>query len=247
MLVQIKLNGQRVEAGEVEAVMRQVHGVDEAVLQIKTTAAATMQLVAYVVPAAVSVDIVEERCREALPAYMVPSLIVPLECWPLNPYGKINRKALAALVNTPAESSLQTVWTDDRQRQVAQACERILGLAAGALMADTNLLAVGLTSLLAAACAAEFQKVGLEGLSAAAVLKSPSVRALALLVGESSGVASQISCCALAESEAGAQLSSQQQQMWIMYEIDPLSVSYTSPGAAGVFVCFTACSTACRR
>ena len=211
-----------------ESVIRQTEGVDGAVLSIQNT-----QLVAYVVPREASATTVQNRCRETLPAYMVPSVVVSLACWPLNAYGKISRQLLPVPHQNQTEQL--TVWSNTNETKIAQVCTAILALSPTVLTADTNLLAVGMTSLLAAACAAQFEKNGLLGLTAVKVLQSPNIVSLGkqLLSADQSSVA-KIARLPLQPSGQGICLSAQQHQMWMLHEANSTSVSYTSPGR----ICF---------
>lgn len=91
---QIKLNGQRVEASEIETVIREIAGVRDALVQLKPLLGGSEHLAAYVLPANVSPDAVRSACSSRLPGYMVPSVVVSLDCWPLNSSGKVDRKRL---------------------------------------------------------------------------------------------------------------------------------------------------------
>ncbi len=95
---QVKLRGLRIELGEIEARLRGCADVREAVvLALDSTIGA--QLVAYVVPRAAAGDIsarVRHEVAQGLPAFMVPNHWVLLEALPLNPNGKLDRKALPA-------------------------------------------------------------------------------------------------------------------------------------------------------
>ena len=105
---QVKLNGQRIEAGEIEAVLRQAEGVRDAVVVVQKTKAGVTRLVAYVVPGDVEAEGALEVCRSQLPAYMVPAVVVGLREWPLNSSGKVDRKQLPpphAAAPTPARST----------------------------------------------------------------------------------------------------------------------------------------------
>ena len=73
---QIKLNGQRVEASEIETVIREIAGVRDALVQLKPLLGGSEHLAAYVLPANVSPDAVRSACSSRLPGYMVPSVVV---------------------------------------------------------------------------------------------------------------------------------------------------------------------------
>lgn len=91
---QIKLNGQRIEAGEIEAAMRKVPGVRESTVVLRTSKTNVARLLGYVVPGATDPEQVRKGCAAVLPPYMVPSTVIALEEWPLTLAGKLDTKAL---------------------------------------------------------------------------------------------------------------------------------------------------------
>ena len=96
---QIKLRGYRIELGEIEAVLRRQPAVSEAVVLIRNQGVGDGLLVAYVsMEAGYAFDQagLRESLQKILPGYMVPSVFVGLEAFPLTPNGKIDRKALPA-------------------------------------------------------------------------------------------------------------------------------------------------------
>ena len=100
---QIKIRGFRVEPGEIEAELGRIAGVREsAVVGREDRDSGERQLVAYVVldpeaaPSATFATGLRDGLRERLPAYMVPAVFVPLDKLPLNPNGKVDRRALPA-------------------------------------------------------------------------------------------------------------------------------------------------------
>ncbi|PSK32383.1 non-ribosomal peptide synthetase [Nocardia seriolae] len=94
---QVKIRGQRIELGEIDAVLSRAEGVESAVtLGVPGPGGATA-LAAYVQPAPdAAVDLAALRAHAAagLPGYMVPSAFVLLDAMPLNAVGKLDRKAL---------------------------------------------------------------------------------------------------------------------------------------------------------
>jgi len=92
---QIKINGYRVELGEIEAVLRQEAGVDAAVaLGWPLTPGGAGGVEAFVVHDALDVDAVLDAMAARLPKYMVPKQIHQIDAFALNTNGKIDRKAL---------------------------------------------------------------------------------------------------------------------------------------------------------
>jgi amino acid adenylation domain-containing protein len=92
---QIKIRGNRVELGEIEAVLRDVAGVDIAVaIGWPVTPAGADGIVAFIGSPNTDLDSIREKARRKLPAYMMPREIHPADDIPLNPNGKVDRKAL---------------------------------------------------------------------------------------------------------------------------------------------------------
>ncbi|WP_399920124.1 amino acid adenylation domain-containing protein [Streptomyces kanamyceticus] len=98
---QVKLRGHRIEPGEIAAALRRHEQIRDAHVLVRQ-AASGPQLVAYVVhdttDAVVPVTPRELRAyvAESLPAYMVPSSVVPLAELPLTLNGKVDVRGLPA-------------------------------------------------------------------------------------------------------------------------------------------------------
>ncbi|UWF47514.1 non-ribosomal peptide synthase/polyketide synthase [Pseudomonas sp. N3-W] len=92
---QVKVRGFRIELGEVEASLRQLDQVSDA-LVIARDNASGKQLIGYVVTEGGQElgDALKAGLRTTLPEYMVPAQIVCLDAFPVTPNGKLDRKAL---------------------------------------------------------------------------------------------------------------------------------------------------------
>lgn len=106
---QVKVQGQRVEIGEVESVVRAHPGVLQAVVD------APGELVAYVAPLdAPDLAVLREYCAVRLPPYMVPTRVVRVPALPLNASGKVDVEALRAAdrraVPGGAAEGLAGIW-----------------------------------------------------------------------------------------------------------------------------------------
>ena len=96
---QIKIQGHRVELGEVESLLRQEAGVDAAVaIGWPVTVSGAGGIEAFVMGNKLEPQTILERLKRKLPAYAVPRRIHLLSELPLNPNGKIDRGQLAKLL-----------------------------------------------------------------------------------------------------------------------------------------------------
>ena len=88
---QIKLHGQRIEVGEIEhCLLRASSNVSNCVV-VKW---GEDYLIAYVQSTDINKHYLRDYCRSHLPSFMVPSIFIVLEQFPLNPNGKLDRKRL---------------------------------------------------------------------------------------------------------------------------------------------------------
>ncbi len=101
---QIKIRGYRVELQEIEITLRKVSGsgLVAACLLPKTVSGAD-EIVAFICGNSIESTTLRERCAEFLPNYMIPRKFVFVENMPLTKSGKIDRKALLALLDVTAE------------------------------------------------------------------------------------------------------------------------------------------------
>jgi amino acid adenylation domain-containing protein len=92
---QVKINGFRVELGEIESILNQCPLVSGAVVLAKDDKDGKKRLFCYVIPnGAYKQEAIINYIKHKLPEYMVPALWMELKNFPLNSNGKIDRKAL---------------------------------------------------------------------------------------------------------------------------------------------------------
>src|SRR6185437_1881836 len=96
---QVKLNGFRIEPGEIESVLAEFAGIQQARVVVREDAPGEKRLVAYVIVHSnqkAMEDEVREFLRARLPDYMVPRAVMQLPRLPLTPNGKLDRRLLPA-------------------------------------------------------------------------------------------------------------------------------------------------------
>jgi acyl carrier protein len=151
---QVKIRGFRIELGEVESQLTQLESVESSLVMSKELSG-SQQLVGYIKP---GLEIVEsERAdyvfrvkaslSERLPEYMVPSILMVVEQWPLTPNGKIDRKALPVPDGSACQGEYVAPTTDTEQVLVGIWAE-LLNLEVSAISVTANFFALGGHSLL---------------------------------------------------------------------------------------------------
>lgn len=149
---QVKIRGYRIELGEVEANLRTLPGIHDAVAVVQAAPAAGPMLVAFVTadhqPAPASSYLLG-LLRRKVPSYMVPAAIVVLDALPLLPSGKVDRKALRQRIEStqpagasPArprdqiEQSLIELWSEILGRSAPDVHESFFTLGGHSLLAS---------------------------------------------------------------------------------------------------------------
>ncbi|MFD5425265.1 amino acid adenylation domain-containing protein [Streptomyces sp. NPDC127084] len=157
---QVKIRGNRVELGEIEARLRDEPAVGDAVVVAREDERGVKQLVAYLVPAAGARDLDIEAVREALtgslPAPMVPTHFVRLDALPLTPGGKTDLKAL------PAPEVRRRRAGDAREGREQQLCAifaDVLGI--DGVDAEEDFFVLGGDSILSMSVSSRARKAGL--------------------------------------------------------------------------------------
>ena len=126
----IKINGQRVEPGEIEAAMNRIDGIAEAAVKDFTKPDGQTIIAAYYVTdsdASIDADTLKDELLKSLPEYMVPAYFIKLSNMPVNANGKLDRKSLAAPDLLEYASEYIAPQTDE-QKEICQAFEEILGI-----------------------------------------------------------------------------------------------------------------------
>lgn len=199
---QVKVRGFRIELAEVEgAIIREAAGaVTHAVVTLRNDQGDGF-LAAHVVinnnkdkseaPTAGIVDQLRTRLSLALPQYMTPAVIVPVDTMPLTVHGKVDRKAMQALplpkieASTTAEQQEQQKHFTTAERRLADLWAAVLpahSLAAQPLMPQSNFFLVGGNSLLLVKLQATITRALGESPRLSKLMASPELDAMARLL-----------------------------------------------------------------
>ncbi|WP_295616213.1 D-alanine--poly(phosphoribitol) ligase subunit DltA [uncultured Methanobrevibacter sp.] len=149
---QVKIRGNRLELGEVEAIIRQLDYVKD--LSVQTIQNGdNHELVAYIVCDEKYNDSIKEFISENKPDYMVPSHIINLERIPLNANGKVDKKALLDIGFNDSKTEYIAPRTDV-EKDIVNAFENAFNMSKISLLDDfanlggDSLIAIKLISYL---------------------------------------------------------------------------------------------------
>jgi len=121
---QVKIRGFRVELGEIEQQILQIEGVKECVVLAKDN-----RLIAYITTEdnqEITASEIKTELSHHLPEYMIPFAINTLEQMPINPNGKVDRRALAKLEVAIASTEEFIAPKDKLEKALANIFEEIL-------------------------------------------------------------------------------------------------------------------------
>jgi amino acid adenylation domain-containing protein len=182
---QIKIRGQRVEPGEIEAQLAATAGIAQAVVAARDLGDGDQWLVAYLVPQAsdqvMDADTLIEAARRqaaaTLPDFMQPAAYAVLARLPLNANGKLDRAALPLPVaRAGGDATLRTPETP-LQQALAEVWRTLMPDAEFGI--DSDFFALGGHSLLALRLANRLREDYGYELELKPFFASPTIRALA--------------------------------------------------------------------
>jgi amino acid adenylation domain-containing protein len=228
---QVKIRGFRIELGEIEAVLSRHPNIESQVVIAHSDDLGEKKLVAYFAARhapAPSVSELRQHLQAKLPDYMLPSLFIRLEHMPLNPNGKIDRKALPApesaaparetdyvAPRTALETNLARIWSD------------VLGVPNIGIR--DNFFELGGHSLLATRVLTRLRETAQVDLPPRALFDAPTVAELAQAVEQTGERWLPPPPIRPADRTRPLTLSVAQQEMWFMEHFVPETAFYNIP------------------
>nr|WP_041842091.1 non-ribosomal peptide synthetase [Actinoplanes friuliensis] len=225
---QIKINGQRVEPGEIEAALAAHPALREVAVVARDDGPGGARLVGYLVPADDDIpDTAALRAwlRRGLPEHMVPAAFVTLDRLPLTTSGKLDRRALPApgpdtrtgpgflAPRTETERIVAAIWAELLKVDRVGAADDFFALG------GDSILSIGLTSRLREAFGTQ--------LSPRAVFDHPTVAGLAVALTGAPGTDG----IPVRPRDRALPLSFAQQRLWFLHQFEPDSAEYVTPVA----------------
>jgi amino acid adenylation domain-containing protein len=180
---QVKIQGFRVELGEIEVAIAAHEQIREVRMVVDTDATGTKRLVAYYVAqegVALPARELSEYLTAKLPAWMMPSVYMQIRVFPLTPHGKVDYAALPAPTPGSARTGNEARATD-LEKVVAGVWRKVLGAEHVGL--DDNFFDIGGTSLLLVSVQARLQTLFNKRIPVADLFAYTTVRTLSESLG----------------------------------------------------------------
>lgn len=95
---QVKIRGQRLELGEVEAIISECPAIRACIVVAHGEQPDEKRLIAYIIPdpgRALTVSDIQQFMKRQVPDFMMPSAYIFMDAFPLTPNGKVDRLALS--------------------------------------------------------------------------------------------------------------------------------------------------------
>ncbi len=227
---QVKIRGFRIELQDIEYQLSHYPGVKQALVQATTSPITNdTTLVAYVaIEQGIEASDLNKHLHEHLADYMVPQKLILLSTLPLNPNGKVDRKALpepdwdlhtAALVlpESDTEKALLTLWQAVLNKQ--------------GISTHDNFFMIGGHSLKAAQLVARIRSRFAIDLNLRDLFEADTLVKQAALIDHTLQKGASLPPLVRADEDAVPVLSYAQQRLWLLAQLAPNTTAYNMPGS----------------
>ncbi|EDU41238.1 HC-toxin synthetase [Pyrenophora tritici-repentis Pt-1C-BFP] len=216
---QTKVRGQRLELSEVEHKLMDDHMVQSALASVPTTGLCAKRLVAIIslqnMPvttahsgeqmqllshenASLNIASIRDSLCERLPSYMIPSLWVVIERFPLMPSGKMDRRRITQwldqmdpatyrVISTMGLQNSQAGNASGTEQKIQAIFAKVLNLPADEIRLNQSFLHLGGDSIAAMQVSSQCRAQGLP-VSVQDIIRSKSITALASTIDLSEGI-----------------------------------------------------------
>jgi amino acid adenylation domain-containing protein len=226
---QVKVRGQRIELGEVDAVLTEDPQVAAAASVVLGTgeSARVGACVVPAEPASFDAGVLTERLRRRLTAAMMPAVILPIASIPFNRNGKVDRQAVRTAIESDVRTSSASPTPAHRPPGTPTE-STLLGICSAALgrpitSTAASFLQCGGNSLLAMVLRMRLR----DGLDADVpltdILAARDLASLARLVDARRGTGTAVFAPA---TPGPVPMAPAQQRLWTLHQLDPQDASY---------------------
>ncbi len=187
---QVKIRGYRIEPAEIEFVLKQSPGVQQAVVVVSDEKESDKKLIAYVVPdGEFSKEKTTAYLQSKLPPYMVPRIYIQLSRIPLTANGKVDKKALPSPDMLPA-SGIRVTKSAETEKQKLVAAIWMDALRLKEVSIDDNFFELGGHSLIAVKVMKSIEEKTGNRLPITALFEAPTIEKLSYLLEQDEKVIS---------------------------------------------------------
>jgi amino acid adenylation domain-containing protein len=222
---QVKIRGFRVEPGEVEAALARHPSLAANAVDVRTDPAGDRRLVAWVVPAPgarVSASDLRAFLAALLPAPLVPAAFVLLPALPLDPNGKVDRRALSDPEGPAGSEGMASA--DPITNLLCEVFAGVLGRAR--VGPEESFFELGGHSLLVTRLVARLRGILGAELPLADVFEAASPAALARRVAAAQRSGPDLPLIPPAPRPARLPLSFAQERLWFLDRLEPGRAAY---------------------
>jgi amino acid adenylation domain-containing protein len=176
---QIKIRGLRVELGEIEAALCKLPNIKESIVILKESSPSNQYLLAYLLTDEnIDKQTISQALKISLPDYMVPSLFIAIDKWPLSANGKIDKKRLPEPDTTQTLADNYAAPRNDTEETLTQIWATLLGVEKVGI--NDNFFELGGHSLLATQMASRIRTSFACSLELKAIFEYPTIAELAV-------------------------------------------------------------------
>ncbi|EAZ88188.1 non-ribosomal peptide synthetase, partial [Crocosphaera chwakensis] len=233
---QVKLRGFRIELGEIETILTKYSYVREAKIMIREDNYSNQRLVAYIIlnPCQTSSlkisQQIKEYLQEKLPNYMIPSVFIILETFPLTPNGKIDYHSFPE----PDFSTLKKNYIAPRtteQKILANLWSQVLKIENIGI--NDNFFELGGHSLLATQLVSLVKETLNIEISMSLLFEYPTISQLSkyLNILQKNNNILQLPSITPRQKQDNIPLSFSQQRLWFLHQLNPNNSAYTLSSA----------------
>lgn len=176
---QIKINGYRVELGDISSALKKCSNVKNTVV-MPVGVDIRKSIVGFVTPRNIETESVMAQLNELLPSYMVPEKIIALDEIPLSKNGKVNYRQLQEIANSVHSDNEIVVAQSKIEKLIINIWIKLLNYQIEDI--NTGFFGAGGDSLLAVRLTNELESEFGVKLTIADVLRFPTVKTQASLI-----------------------------------------------------------------
>ncbi|UCH98087.1 MAG: non-ribosomal peptide synthetase, partial [Candidatus Aminicenantes bacterium] len=231
---QVKIRGFRIELGEIQSQLLKHGEIKEAVVLYKTDKSGDKYLGAYIVSSKQGLELeLKNYLSHFMPDYMIPSYFIQIEKMPLNPNGKIDRRALPEpetgkttknyiAPRDKVERKLVDIWAEVLGRDPSHASQL-----REAISSEDDFFELGGHSLKATILAAKIHKNMNVKISLVDIFSAPSIRELSAIIKKETK--NQFAAIQPVEKKDFYPLSSAQSRLYVLQQMEKNTTAYNIP------------------